>query len=83
MEREEIYKKVKVLIAIKTDDDEFNEESSLKEDLGYDSLDEVELIMEAEKEFNISIGDDSAAAVHTVGDVVDVVEKYLAPRPAA
>lgn len=83
MEREEILKKVKAIIAIKTDDDEFNEESNLKEDLGYDSLDEIELIMEAEKEFGIFIQDDLAASIKTIGDAVNLIERILTPPTAA
>jgi acyl carrier protein len=40
-------------------------------DLGADSLDTVELIMEFEKEFDISIPDESAEKIHTVGDAIE------------
>ena len=44
-------------------------------DLGADSLDTVELIMEFEKEFNIAIPDDEAEKISTVGEAVDYIEK--------
>jgi acyl carrier protein len=55
---------------------EVTEEASFANDLGADSLDTVELIMEFEKEFNISIPDQDAQKISTVGDVV----KYLEAR---
>ena len=44
-------------------------------DLGADSLDTVELIMEFEKEFNIAIPDDQAEKIATVGQAIDYIEK--------
>ena len=49
--------------------------ASFTNDLGADSLDTVELIMEFEKEFNIAIPDDQAEKIQTVGQAVDYVEK--------
>ena len=46
-------------------------ESRLKDDLGADSLDSVEFIMECEKAFNFSIPDDEAEQIQTVGDAYD------------
>ena len=45
-------------------------------DLGADSLDTVELIMEFEKEFGISIPDDQAEKIGTVGDAVSYIEEH-------
>ena len=53
-------------------------EASFTGDLGADSLDTVELIMEFEKEFDISIPDESAEKIQTVGDAVD----YLSAQTA-
>lgn len=53
---------------------EVNMESSFTNDLGADSLDTVELIMEFEKEFNIAIPDDQAEKIVTVGDAVAYIE---------
>ena len=49
-------------------------EASFTNDLGADSLDTVELIMEFEKEFGISIPDDQAEKIATVGDAVSYIE---------
>ena len=50
--------------------DEIQSDSSFVDDLGADSLDTVELIMEFEKEFNVSIPDEEAEKIQTVGDAV-------------
>ena len=50
-------------------------ESNFTNDLGADSLDTVELIMEFEKEFNIAIPDDQAEKIATVGDAVTYIEE--------
>jgi len=57
------------------DQAEVTHEASFTNDLGADSLDTVELIMEFEKEFNIAIPDDQAEKIQTVGQAVDYVEK--------
>ena len=57
------------------DQAEVTPEASFTNDLGADSLDTVELIMEFEKEFNIAIPDDQAEKIQTVGQAVDYVEK--------
>jgi acyl carrier protein len=49
--------------------------ASFTNDLGADSLDTVELIMEFEKEFNIAIPDDQAEKIQTVGDAVSYIEE--------
>ena len=49
-------------------------EASFTGDLGADSLDTVELIMELEKDFNISIPDDQAEKIATVGDAIAYIE---------
>ena len=51
-------------------------EASFTNDLGADSLDTVELIMEFEKEFGISIPDDQAEKIATVGDAVSYIEEH-------
>ena len=53
---------------------EINNEASFTNDLGADSLDTVELIMEFEKEFNISIPDDQAENIATVGDAITYLQ---------
>ena len=53
-------------------------EASFTNDLGADSLDTVELIMEFEKEFDIQIPDDKAEAIATVGDAISFIEEMKA-----
>lgn len=50
-------------------------ESALQADLGFDSLDEIQLVMEMEEEFGIQIPDDDALACKTVADVVALVDR--------
>ena len=57
------------------DEGEVVNEASFTNDLGADSLDTVELIMEFEKEFDIQIPDDQAEAIATVGDAISFIEK--------
>ena len=72
----EIASKVKAIIVDKlsVEESEVTNEASFTNDLGADSLDTVELIMEFEKEFNISIPDDQAEKITTVGDAIKYVE---------
>lgn len=56
------------------EESEVTKEASFTNDLGADSLDTVELIMEFEKEFNIAIPDDQAEKIATVGDAVSYIE---------
>ncbi|MDA9563759.1 acyl carrier protein [Flavobacteriales bacterium] len=56
------------------DEGEVTEAASFTNDLGADSLDTVELIMEFEKEFNIAIPDDQAENIATVGEAVKYIE---------
>jgi acyl carrier protein len=57
------------------DESEVTPEASFTNDLGADSLDTVELIMEFENEFDISIPDESAEKIQTVGDAVKYLEE--------
>lgn len=76
----EIASKVKDIIVEKlgVDPSEVSPEASFANDLGADSLDTVELIMEFEKEFNISIPDEAAEKIVTVGDSIKYLETNLA-----
>ena len=58
---------------LNVEESEVSNEASFTNDLGADSLDTVELIMEFEKQFNISIPDDQAEGIQTVGDAVDYI----------
>ena len=72
----EIESKVKAIIVDKlgVDEAEVKPEASFTNDLGADSLDTVELIMELEKEFDIQIPDEEAEKIVTVGDAVSFIE---------
>jgi len=75
----EIANRVKKIIVDKlgVDESEVNNEASFTNDLGADSLDTVELIMEFEKEFNISIPDEQAETITTVGQAVSYLEEHV------
>ena len=71
----EIEARVKAIIVDKlgVDESEVTPNASFTNDLGADSLDTVELIMELEKEFGISIPDDQAEKISTVQDAIDYI----------
>jgi len=72
----DIANKVKSIIVDKlgVDEKEVTPTASFTNDLGADSLDTVELIMEFEKEFNIAIPDEQAEKIGTVGDAISYIE---------
>jgi acyl carrier protein len=71
--------KVKAIIVDKlgVDESEVTLEASFTNDLGADSLDTVELIMEFEKEFDLAIPDDQAEKISTVGEAINHIEANL------
>ena len=73
----EIAEKVKAIIVDKlsVDAEDVKAEASFANDLGADSLDTVELIMEFEKEFGITIPDDKSEKIATVGDAIAYIEE--------
>lgn len=73
----DIASRVKAIIVDKlgVDENEVTPEASFTNDLGADSLDTVELIMEFEKEFNIAIPDDQAETISTVGEAIKYIEE--------
>ncbi len=79
MEREEILKKVREVVADKLSisEDQVTESASFVEDLGADSLDTVELVMALEETFGLSIPDDEAEKISTVGKAVDYIASRL------
>jgi acyl carrier protein len=72
----EIASKVKAIIVDKlgVEESEVTPTASFTNDLGADSLDTVEMIMEFEKEFGIQIPDDQAEKIATVGDAISYIE---------
>jgi acyl carrier protein len=74
----ELESRVKAIIVDKlgVDESEVKPEASFTNDLGADSLDTVELIMEFEKEFGISIPDDEAEKITTVGEAINYIDAH-------
>ncbi len=60
------------------DKEKVSPETSFVNDLGADSLDTVELVMELEEEFDINIPDDAAEKIQTVGQAIEFIEKARA-----
>lgn len=79
MENQEIMQKVIDIIVDKlgADRNDVVPTASFTNDLGADSLDTVDLIMEFEKVFGIQIPDDAAGEITTVGDAINYIEKQL------
>ena len=76
MEREEILEKVKVVIVdqLNVEEADVVEDAAFVDDLGADSLDIVELVMALEEEFGISIPDEDAENIKTVGNAVAYID---------
>ena len=76
---EKIEKKVKEIIIDKLgiEESEITDSASFTNDLGADSLDTVELIMEFEKEFNVSIPDEDAEKIGTVGQAISYLKENV------
>lgn len=74
----EIASRVKAIIVDKlgVDENEVTDTAEFTKDLGADSLDTVELIMEFEKEFGITIPDEDAEKITTVGDAITYIEEH-------
>lgn len=69
--------KVKELIAQQLNKpvDEITDEKEVVKDLGADSLDVVEMLMSLEEEFNITVPEEDAVNIKTVGDIINVIEQ--------
>ena len=74
------FDKVKKIIVeqLGVDESEVTPEASITDDLGADSLDQVELVMAFETEFNIDIPDEEAEKIKTVGDAVKRIDETTA-----
>ncbi len=75
-----VEEKVKKIICeqLNVSEEDVVPEASFVDDLGADSLDQVELIMAMEEEFDVSIPDDDAEKIGTVKDAVDYIQKAIA-----
>lgn len=75
----DIENRVKAIIVEKltVDENEVTPEAGFSTDLGADSLDTVELIMEFEKQFGITIPDEDAEKIATVGDAIAYIEAHV------
>ena len=85
MSHEEIVKKVKDIIVDKlgAEESEVTETANFTNDLGADSLDTVELLMEFERVFGIKIPDEETSTIATVKDAIDKVKEKLAGKEEA
>ena len=81
-EKKEIVEKVKQIISeqLGVDENEVTPSASFVDDLGADSLDQVELVMALEEHFGVEIPDDQAETIATVGDAVKFLEKASASK---
>jgi len=78
MERSEILEQLSLVIEYKVGLHlDLKEEQHIFNDLGFDSLDSIEVIMECEREFDLSIADGDADKFETVKDIVDYLDKSL------
>lgn len=75
MDHDELFEKVKAVIVdqLGVEEDDVIEDASFVDDLGADSLDIVELVMALEEEFGVSIPDEQAEKIKSVGDAVDFI----------
>ncbi len=85
MTEEEIVKQVKAIIVDKlgVEESEVTETANFTNDLGADSLDTVELLMEFERVFGIKIPDEETSTIATVNDAIDKVKEKLAAKEEA
>ncbi len=78
MTDQDIFERVKKIVAerLSVDESEVTPEASFKDDLGADSLDVVELVMELEDAFGLEISDEEAEKINTVGEVVEYIKAH-------
>jgi acyl carrier protein len=78
--REEVFKKVAVVIAnhFEIDADKVTDTMSIKDDLNADSISVMEFVLELEDEFGTEISDEDAEQIQTVGGAVDYISNHLA-----
>jgi acyl carrier protein len=76
--RDEVYERIREVLVerLSVEESEITEEANFQEDLGADSLDLVEMIMELEDQFGIKIPDEDAQQIQTVGQAVEYVTSH-------
>ncbi len=76
--RDEVFERIREVLAerLSVEEADINEEANFQEDLGADSLDLVEMIMELEDQFGIKIPDEDAQGIQTVGQAVEYVTSH-------
>ncbi|MBB6735533.1 acyl carrier protein [Cohnella zeiphila] len=74
----DVYERVKRIVVerLGVEEAEVTSEANFKDDLGADSLDVVELVMELEDEFDLEISDEDAEKITTVGEVVNYIQSH-------
>lgn len=79
MTRTEIEAAVKKIVVdhLDVDPDKVTDKAAFIDDLGADSLDNVELVMAFEEEFDVEISDEAAESISTVKDAVDLIERLV------
>ncbi len=79
MDHDDIYEKVKEVIVdqLNVEEDDVTEDAAFVDDLGADSLDIVELVMALEEQFSVSIPDEQAEKIKTVGDAVSFITENI------
>ena len=80
--KDEIRAKIKKIVVenLGVSEDQVTDEAQFSQDLGADSLDQVELVMSLEEEFGAEIRDEDADSLNTVGDAIKYIEKRIADK---
>ena len=80
--KDEIRAKIKSIVTegLGVSEDQVTDDAQFSQDLGADSLDQVELVMALEEEFGAEIRDEDADSLNTVGDAIAYIEKRLADK---
>ncbi|MBR2373817.1 MAG: acyl carrier protein [Lentisphaeria bacterium] len=80
--KDEIREKIKKIVVenLGVSEDQVTDDAQFSQDLGADSLDQVELVMSLEEEFGAEIRDEDADSLNTVGDAINYIEKRIADK---
>jgi acyl carrier protein len=80
--KDEIRAKIKKIVVenLGVSEEQVTDDAQFAQDLGADSLDQVELVMSLEEEFGAEIRDEDADSLNTVGDAINYIEKRIADK---